>query len=154
MVHQGFLALLMVDHEVVVDLLHISDCKGGCVWITWNLLGIVFRHVTGKTASANGVRSNRFIWSIPRLGRYASPLYWLIILEPLIVPLSGVKSYVVVLSSYIKMMKRRTLQICNLKHSIKKDILFCLSQAGGSPPNTHQRVVINSQSSKWSPIKA
>ena len=154
MVHQGYLALLMVDYEVVVDLSHISDCKGGCVWITWNLLGIVFRHVTGKWPRVPMTSDQTVLYVIPRLGRYASPLYWLIILEPLIVPLSGVKSYVVVLSSYIKMMKRRTLQICNLKHSIKKDILFCLSQAGGSPPNTHQRVVINSQSSKWSPIKA
>ena len=94
------------------------------------------------------------LYVVPRLGRYASPLYWLIILEPLIVPLSGVNSYVVVLSSYIKMMKRRTLQICSLKHSIKKGILFCLSRAGGSPTNTHQRVVLNSQSSKWSPMKA
>ena len=38
----------------------------------------------------------------------------------LIVPLSEIKSYVAILSFYIKMMKRRTLQICSLRHSIKK----------------------------------
>ena len=38
----------------------------------------------------------------------------------LIVPLSEIKSYVVVLSFYINMMKRRTLQACSLWHSIKK----------------------------------
>ena len=38
----------------------------------------------------------------------------------LIVPLSEIKSYVAILSFYIKMMKRRTLQICSLRHIIKK----------------------------------
>ena len=66
--------------------------------------------------------------AVPRLGSYAPPLYWLIIVELLIVPLSEVKSYVVVLSFYIKMMKRRTLQACSLKHDIKKGIIFCLGQ--------------------------
>ena len=53
----------------------------------------------------------------------------------LIVPLSEIKSYVVVLSFYIKQMKRRTLQACILRHA------FCLGQnglveigQGGSPP--------------------
>ena len=32
--HQGFLALLVVDQVVVVDLLSVRDCKGGCVWRT------------------------------------------------------------------------------------------------------------------------
>ena len=43
-------------------------------------------------------------------------------------PLSEIKSYVMVLSFYIKMIKRRTLQVSNLKHSIKKDMLFSLGQ--------------------------
>ena len=42
--------------------------------------------------------------------------------------LSEIKSYVVVLSFYIKMIKRRTLQVSSLKHSIKKDMFFCLGQ--------------------------
>ena len=40
----------------------------------------------------------------------------------LIVRLSEIKSYVVVLSFYIKMMKQRTLQACNSRHSTKKGI--------------------------------
>ena len=32
--HQEFLALLVVDQVVVVDLLSVRDCKGGCVWRT------------------------------------------------------------------------------------------------------------------------
>ena len=40
-------------------------------------------------------------------------------------PLSEIKSYVMVLSFYIK---RRTLQVSSLKHSIKKDMLFSLGQ--------------------------
>ena len=43
-------------------------------------------------------------------------------------PLSEIKSYVMVLSFYIKMIKRRTLQVSNLKHSIKKDMLFSLGK--------------------------
>ena len=42
----------------------------------------------------------------------------------LIVPLLEIKSYVVVLSFYIKMMKRRTLQDCSLRHSIKKGMFY------------------------------
>ena len=42
----------------------------------------------------------------------------------LIVPLSEIKSYVVVLSFYIKMMKRRTFQACSLRHSIKTGMFF------------------------------
>ena len=38
----------------------------------------------------------------------------------LIVPLSEIKSYVVVLSFYKKMMKQRTLPACSLRYSIKK----------------------------------
>ena len=56
--------------------------------------------------------------------------------------LSEIKSYVVVLSVYIKMIKRRILQASSLKHSIKKDILFSLGQIEiilvgqvGSPPS-------------------
>ena len=54
----------------------------------------------------------------------------------LIVPLWEIIIYIVVLSFYIKMMKRRTLQACSLRHSIKKScFLFranwtCLSWAG------------------------
>ena len=44
------------------------------------------------------------------------------------VPLSEVKSYVEILSFYIKMMKQKTLQTCRLKHSIKKGMFFCLGQ--------------------------
>ena len=40
----------------------------------------------------------------------------------LTVPLSEIKSYVLVLPFYIKMMKQRTLQACNSRHSTKKDI--------------------------------
>ena len=40
----------------------------------------------------------------------------------LIVPLSEIKSYDVVLSFYIKMMKQRTLQACDSRHSTKKGI--------------------------------
>ena len=40
----------------------------------------------------------------------------------LTVPLSEIKSYVVVLPFYIKMMKQRTLQACNSRHSTKKSI--------------------------------
>ena len=32
--YQGSLALLVVDYAVVVDQLHVRDCKGGCVWRT------------------------------------------------------------------------------------------------------------------------
>ena len=42
----------------------------------------------------------------------------------LIVPLSEINSYVVVLSFYIKMMKRSTLQGCSLSHSIKKAMFY------------------------------
>ena len=41
-------------------------------------------------------------------------------------PLSAIKSCVVVLSFYIKIIKRRTLQVS--RHSIKKDMFFCLGQ--------------------------
>ena len=40
-------------------------------------------------------------------------------------PLSEIKSYVMVLSFYIK---RRTLQVSSLNHSIKKDMLLSLGQ--------------------------
>ena len=40
--------------------------------------------------------------------------------DRLIGSLSQIKSYVVVLSFYIKMMKQRTFQACSWKHSIKK----------------------------------
>ena len=43
-------------------------------------------------------------------------------------PLSEIKSYVVVLSLYIKMIKRRTHQVSSSKHSIKKAMLFSLEQ--------------------------
>ena len=42
----------------------------------------------------------------------------------LAVPLSEIKSYVVLLSFYIKMMKGRRLQACSLRHSIKKGMLY------------------------------
>ena len=42
----------------------------------------------------------------------------------LIVPLLEVKSYAVVLSFYIKIVKERTLQLFSLKHSIKKGTFF------------------------------
>ena len=45
--------------------------------------------------------------------------------------LSEITSYVVLMSFYIKMMKRRTLQACSLRHSIKKGTFSCWSQAGG-----------------------
>ena len=41
----------------------------------------------------------------------------------LAVPLSEIKSDVVLLSFYIKMMKGRRLQACSLRHSIKKGML-------------------------------
>ena len=62
-------------------------------------------------------------------------------LSCILVPHSEIKSYVVVLSFYIKKIKRRTLQVSSSKHSIKKDMLFSLGQIeiilvgqGGSPP--------------------
>ena len=42
----------------------------------------------------------------------------------LILPLSEINSYVVALSFYIKMMKRRTIQGCRLSHSIKKAMFY------------------------------
>ena len=58
----------------------------------------------------------------------------------LIVSLSEVKSFFAVLTFYIKMMQRRTLQACSLKHSIKKacfsvqgKIEIILVGQGGSP---------------------
>ena len=45
-----------------------------------------------------------------------------------IVPLFEIKSYVVVLSLHIKMMKRRTLQACSLKHRIKKGFFSVYDQ--------------------------
>ena len=55
--------------------------------------------------------------------------------------LSEITSYVVLMSFYIKMMKRRTLQACSLRHSIKNRMFSvfwtCLSRAvgeEGSPP--------------------
>ena len=51
----------------------------------------------------------------------------------LIVLLSEINSYVVVLSFYIKMMKRRTLRACSLRHR-ENWTWTCLSGAGGSPP--------------------
>ena len=41
----------------------------------------------------------------------------------LTVSLSEIKSYVVVLSFYVKMMTGKRLQVCNLRHSIKKGML-------------------------------
>ena len=41
-------------------------------------------------------------------------------------PLSEIKSYVVVLSFYIKMIKRITLQVSSSKYCIKKDMPFSL----------------------------
>ena len=55
-----------------------------------------------------------------------------------IVPLSEIKRYVVVLSFYIKMMKRKTLQACSFKTASKKACFLFranwtyLSRAGGS----------------------
>ena len=61
----------------------------------------------------------------------------------LIVSLCEIKSYVVILFFYIKMMKRRTLQACRSKHNINKKTCFLfrenwtyISWARGSPPPT------------------
>ena len=51
-------------------------------------------------------------------------------LQLLIVPLSGIKGFGVVPSFYIKIMKRRTLQSCNLTKSIKKGHFFYFRQTG------------------------
>ena len=45
-------------------------------------------------------------------------------LDLLIGSFSEIKSDVVVLSCYIKMMKQRTFQACSLKHSIKKGMFY------------------------------
>ena len=45
-------------------------------------------------------------------------------LDLLIGSLSEIKSYVVVLSFYIKMMKQRTFQACSLKHNIKNGMFY------------------------------
>ena len=71
----------------------------------------------------------------------------------LIVPLSEVKSFFVVLSFYIKMMQRRTLRTCSLKHSIKKacfsvqgKIEFILVGRGGVlPPSLPLATPLNPQ---------
>ena len=65
-------------------------------------------------------------------------------LDLLIGSLSEIKSYVVVLSFFIKMMKKRTFQACSLKHSIKKGMFyvqgklnfFKLGRAGVTDPVT------------------
>ena len=67
---------------------------------------------------------------------------------PLTVPLSKVKSCGVVPFFYIKMMKRRYLQACSLKHSIKKGIfsimnLFRLGRGSPSPPSPRLRACNN-----------
>ena len=61
-------------------------------------------------------------------------------LDLLIGSLSEIKSYTVVLSFYIKMMKQRIFQAYSLKHSIKKGMFyvhgklnFLKSGRGGSP---------------------
>ena len=51
-------------------------------------------------------------------------------LDLVVVPLSEIKSYVVVLSFYIKMMKRRTLQACSLRHNIKKGMFSVQGKLG------------------------
>ena len=48
----------------------------------------------------------------------------------IIVPLSEIKSYVVVLPFYIKMMKRRIFQACSFKAYHQKWHVFCLGQTG------------------------
>ena len=60
---------------------------------------------------------------------YGTQRWWLRVFTVVIVKmldlirlLSEIKSYVVQLSFYIKMIKQRTSQTCNLKHSIKKDM--------------------------------
>ena len=66
----------------------------------------------------------------------------LLMLDLLTRSLSEIKSYVVVLSFYIKIMKKRTSQACSLKYSIKKDMfsvwsklnLFKSSRRETSPP--------------------
>ena len=62
-------------------------------------------------------------------------------LDLLIGSLSEIKSYVVVLSFFIKIMKQRTFQACSLKHSTKKGMFYVQSKLnffktgkGGSPP--------------------
>ena len=74
----------------------------------------------------------------------AKKLYYINCLNAyaIIVPLSEIKSYVVVLPFYIKMMKRRTHQACSFKAYYQKRHVFCLGQTelvlvgqgGGSPP--------------------
>ena len=44
--------------------------------------------------------------------------------------LSEITSYVVLMSFYIKMMKRRTLQACSLRHSIRKGMFSELVEVG------------------------
>ena len=69
------------------------------------------------------------LYVVLSLDSYASPLHWLFkSFGLLIVPLSEVKSYVVVLFFYINRLKGRTLQACSLKYSIKKGMFFCLGQ--------------------------
>ena len=49
-------------------------------------------------------------------------------LDLLIGSLSEIKSYVVVLSFFIKIMKQRTFQACSLKHSTKKGMFYVQSK--------------------------
>ena len=69
--------------------------------------------------------------------------------------LSEITSYVVLMSFYIKMMKRRTLQACSLRHSIKKGTFSCWSPAGGesSPPSLATRLHFWVQNGQFSPKK-
>ena len=65
---------------------------------------------------------------VPRLGSWVSSLH--LLFKSLATNCTTFWSLklCVLLSFYIKMMKRRTLQVCSLKHSIKKGMFFCLWQ--------------------------
>ena len=65
-----------------------------------------------ENESGGGVRSNQFIGC----ALVVKKLYFINSLNPwATVSLSEIKSYVVVLSFHIKIMKRRTLQACSFK---------------------------------------
>ena len=65
---------------------------------------------------------------VPRLGSWVSSLH--LLFKSLATNCTTFWSLklCVLLSFYIKMMKWRTLQVCSLKHSIKKGMFFCLWQ--------------------------
>ena len=80
---------------------HLRDCKGGCLSLEIMSLSFVGKHFQKCD------RENQEWW-----WRQIKSIVPLVL--P-IVPLSEIKNFLVVLSFYITIMKRRTLQACSFK---------------------------------------